>query len=72
MAAKKLSPTKPQLSTEQLELIGQFSDYAFDYHILTFDEALRKGMRSRPIPKTPTGREFRRQAEEVFDQERGK
>jgi hypothetical protein len=64
--------TKPRLTVEQIEIVGQFADYAFDYPILTFEEVARKVMRSRPFPKTPAGREFKRQAKEVFDQERSK
>jgi hypothetical protein len=63
---------KPQLTVEQIEVVGQFADYAFDYPILTFDEVARKVMRSRPFPKTQAGREFKRQAKEIFDQERQK
>jgi hypothetical protein len=73
MAAKKRLPQRtPELTVEQIEIVGQFSDYAFDYPILTFDEVARKVMRSRPFPKTRTGREFKRQAKEVFDRERSK
>jgi hypothetical protein len=63
---------KPQLTVEQIEIVAQFADYAFDYPILTFEEVARKILRYRPFPNTMIGREVKRQAKEVFDQERAK
>jgi hypothetical protein len=73
MSAYKRRPKKPraELSVEQREMAAQFSDYAFDYPTLSFDEVARKFLGPKPFPATPTGRKFRSEAEAVFDQERG-
>jgi hypothetical protein len=73
MSAKRLLPRKvPKLTVEQIQIVATFGDYAYDYPILTFDEVARKVLHSRPFPITRAGREFKRQAKEVFDQERRK
>ena len=63
---------KPHLSAAQIERIGQFNDYSFEYPGLTFDEVVKKVLGPRPFPNTPIGREFEREAREVFDRERDK
>ena len=71
MAAKQ--PAKrPQLSVEQIEIVAQFADYSFDCPKLSFDAVAKNVLGARPFPNTPTGRQFKRQAKEVFDQERQK
>ena len=68
MPAKKRLPRKtPKLTVEQIRIVATFAHYALDYPILTFDEVARRVMHSRPFAKTPTGREFKRQAREVVD-----
>jgi hypothetical protein len=62
-------PRKATLSVEQIEIVAQFADYSFDYPNLGFD-AVAKKMLPRGFPATAVGREFKKQAEEVFDQER--
>jgi hypothetical protein len=59
---------KPRLTVSQLEIVGQFSDYAFDHSPLYFDATAKKvGVK---FPATPTGRKFQREAKAVFDRER--
>jgi hypothetical protein len=67
---RKPAKLRPELSVAQAELAAQFSDYAFDYPGLTFDDVARKVLGSRPFPNTPAGRRFKREAKEVFEQER--
>jgi len=66
-------PEKPRLSVEQLEIVGAFSDYAFEYPKLDFETLARKviGVR-KPFPDTPTGRLLRRECKAIFDRERVK
>lgn len=58
---------KPKLSVAQLEIVGQFSDYAFDYPNLNFDQVAKKVL-GAPFPNTVSGRAFKREAKAVFDQ----
>jgi hypothetical protein len=67
----KHSPRKPRLSVAQLAIVGQFSDVAFDYPRLSFEQAAKKFL-GAPFPSTPAGREFKREAKRIFDQERQK
>ena len=64
---------KPRLSVEQLEIVGAFSDYAFEYPKLDFEAVARKviGVR-KPFPDTPTGKLLRRECKAIFDRERAK
>ena len=61
---------KPRLSVAQLEVVGQFNDYSFDYPNLTFDQVAKKVSGARAFANMPTGRKFRRDAKAVFDRER--
>jgi hypothetical protein len=67
----KLSSREPRLSVEQLEIVGQFSDVAFDYPRLSFEQAAKRVL-GTPFPNTPAGREFKCEAKRIFDQERQK
>jgi hypothetical protein len=69
MPAKK---SRPNLSTEQWEIVGQFNDYAADYPRLTFDQVAKKVLGKTPYPSTPTGRKFRTECKAMFDRERAK
>jgi len=60
---------RAQLSTGQIEIVGQFNDYAFENSYLTFDEVVRKKL-GKPFPNTPNGRKFRNACKKVFDRER--
>jgi hypothetical protein len=72
MPRSKRRTRKPNLSVAQLEIVGQFSDYAFDFPDLTFDQVAKKVLGARPFPSTAIGRKFRQEAKAVFDQERGR
>ena len=64
---------KPRLSVEQLEIVGAFNDYAYEYPKLDFEAVARKVMGVRkPFPDTPTGRLLRRECKAIFDRERQK
>jgi hypothetical protein len=57
-----------KLTTEQLEIVGQFADYSFEYPRLEFDAVSEKvGVK---FPNTPAGRLFKKEAKEVFHRER--
>jgi hypothetical protein len=57
------------LSAAQIEIVGQFNDYAFENSYLTFDEVVRKKL-GKPFPNTPNGRKFRNACKKVLDRER--
>jgi hypothetical protein len=61
-----------KLTTEQLEIVGQFNDYSFEYPKLNFDQAAKKALGPKPFPNNPNGKAFRREAKAVFEQERQK
>ncbi|HXA78698.1 MAG TPA: hypothetical protein VNV41_16305 [Candidatus Acidoferrales bacterium] len=67
----KRSSRKPRLSIAQLEIVSQFADFSFDYPNLNFEQVAKRVLET-PFPNTPAGREFRREAKAVFDQERQK
>jgi hypothetical protein len=60
--------SKPKLTWEQWEFVGQMSDAAFDYPGLDF-EAVAAKLKVR-FPTTPQGKLFRRECKAVFDRER--
>jgi hypothetical protein len=60
---------RAQLSAAQIEIVGQFNDYAFENSYLTFDEVVRKKL-GKPFPNTPNGRKFRNACKRIFDRER--
>jgi hypothetical protein len=74
MAASKAKKSKgyARLSSAQIEVVGQFNDYAWDNSKLTFEEVARKALGSNAFPKTPNGRKFRNECKSVFDRERAK
>ena len=49
---------KPRLSVAQLEVVGQFNDYSFDYPNLTFDQVAKKVLGARAFANMPTGGSF--------------
>jgi hypothetical protein len=73
MAALKVKKSKsqPRLSSAQIEVVGQFNDYAWENPKMTFEEVAKKALGSNPFPRTPNGRKFRTECKNVFDRERG-
>jgi hypothetical protein len=65
-------PRRAVLTREQAELVGQFNDASFENPGLTFDQVAKKILGDLRFDPTPVGREFKRQAKEVFDRERQK
>jgi hypothetical protein len=49
-----------EVTVEQMVLVGQFKDGAFDNSRLNFDQVAKKIIGARTFPDTPQGREFRR------------
>jgi len=72
MAASKEKKSKghPRLSFAQIEVVGQFNDYAWENPTLTFEEVAIKVLGSSAFPRTPNGRIFKRECKNVFDRER--
>jgi hypothetical protein len=72
MSASKAKKSKghARLSSAQIEVVGQFNDYAWDNPKMTFEEVAKKTLGSNPFPKTPNGRKFRSECKSVFDRER--
>lgn len=58
----------PKLATAQLEIVGQFYDLSFENPRLGFAAVAKKA--GIKFPPTPAGRQFKREAKEVFDRER--
>ena len=60
--------TVPDLDFEQIEMISNFSDAAFDYPKLTFEEIAKKlGV---DFSKAKNGKTWEAEYREVFDRER--
>jgi hypothetical protein len=68
-AKKKSSKKSARWSASQLEIVGQFSDYAFDNANLNFEEVARKELGPKAFPNTSNGRKFRAECKAVFDLE---
>ena len=62
-------PKRISLTLQQLEIVGQFNDYAFENPGLTFEEVARKEL-GKPFPNTPSGRRLRNECKKIFDRER--
>jgi len=54
-----------RLTTEQIEIVAQFADYAFDYPRLSFDAVVKKIM-PQGSGSDPRAKEFRRRTKAVF------
>jgi hypothetical protein len=72
MAASKAKKHKShaRLPFVQIEVVGQFNDYAWDNPKLTFEEVAKKALGSKPFPRTANSRKFRSECKNVFDRER--
>jgi len=66
----KKSKSHARLSLAQIEIVGQFNDYAWENSKLGFEEVARKKLGPNPFPKTPNGQKFRSECKAIFDQER--
>ena len=72
MAASKANKSKgnAKLSFAQIEVVGQFNDFAWENPKSTFEAVVRKALGPNPFPKTPNGQKFRKECRRVFDRER--
>ena len=66
----KKSPKRPTLTAAQIEIVGQFNDYAFENPTLNFEQTAKKELGPKAFPNTPNGRKFRAECKAVFDAER--
>ena len=62
MAASKRSPKHSALTTAQIEIAGQFNDYAFENPKLNFEQTARKELGPKAFPNTPNGQKFKANA----------
>jgi hypothetical protein len=69
--SKKKSPKRLALTESQIEIVGQFSDYAWENPGLNFEKTAQKELGPNPFRNTPTSRKFRAECKAVFDAERG-
>ncbi|HXW57719.1 MAG TPA: hypothetical protein VEJ67_18345 [Candidatus Cybelea sp.] len=63
--------TKLPLTVEELAIVGQFINAAFENPRLRFEQILAKVLGHR-CPDTPTGHRLRRECRAAFDRERQK
>jgi hypothetical protein len=70
MPKKKTTKPRVSLSTEQIEIVGQFNDYAHENPKLSFDQVVAKEFHRNFFPRTSRGRKFRSECKAVFDRER--
>lgn len=66
---QKRSANKSPLTVEELAIVSQFIDAAFQNPNLRFEQVLAKALGHR-CPDTPTGQRLRRECKAVFDQDR--
>jgi len=66
---QKRPATKSPLTVEELAIVDQFVDAAFENPNLRFEQILAKAL-GRRCPDTPTGQRLRRECKAVFDRER--
>jgi hypothetical protein len=59
-----------RLTVSQIEIVGQFNDYAWENANLKFDAVAKKVLGANPFPKTANGRKFRAECKKAFDLER--
>jgi hypothetical protein len=71
MPAKKKTPKRRvNLSNAQIEIVGQFNDFAFENPRLNFEQTARKELGRNPFPRTASGRKFKAECKAIFDAER--
>jgi hypothetical protein len=59
-----------QLTVAQIEIVGQFNDYAFENKELEFEAVAKKVLGPNPFPKTANGKKFRAECKNAFNLER--
>jgi hypothetical protein len=67
---KKTLQKRPKLTVAQIEIVGQFNDYAWENSRLNFEQIAKKELGPKAFPNTPSGRTFRAECKAVFDAER--
>jgi hypothetical protein len=70
MRAKKKPLKRPALTTAQIEIVGQFNDYAWENPKLNFEQTAKKELGPKAFSNTPSGRKFKAECKAVFDLER--
>jgi hypothetical protein len=58
------------LTEAQIEIVGSFNDYSFEYRTLGFEEVAEKVLGPVPFLNTPNGQQFKAECKKVFDLER--
>jgi hypothetical protein len=58
----------PELTVEQVEIVGQFSNFSFENRRMSFAVVARKN--GIKFPTAPAGRKFKRECQEMLDRER--
>jgi hypothetical protein len=61
---------RPKLTAAQIEIVGQFNDYAWENRKLNFEQTAKKELGAKAFPNTANGRKFRAECKIVFDLER--
>ena len=69
--ATKSKRKSARLTVEQIELVGQFNDGAFENKTLGFEDVAEKVLGPKPFANTQNGKKFRAECEKAFDLERG-
>lgn len=59
--------TKPELTTEQIEIVGQMNDLSFENPKLAFGQVVKK---AGITFKVPNGKAWGKECREVFERER--
>jgi hypothetical protein len=70
MRAKKKPLKRPALTEAQIEIVGQFNDYAWENPKLNFEQTAKKALGPQAFPNTPNGRKFKEECKAIFDLER--
>jgi hypothetical protein len=65
------SKSQSKLTFEQIDLAAAFSDAAYDYPKLSFNQ-VAKNVVPRGFGKGPAAKQFTKDAREIFNQERAK
>ncbi len=58
---------RPTLTAAEIEVVGQFNDYAWENPQLNFEQTAPKELGRKTFPKTPNGRKFKAECKIIFD-----